>query len=53
MLITNDLRIPCALYEKGATLYKDDQVKTRAVILYFHGGGLIYGNRNDMPLRRL
>lgn len=34
---------------RHATLYKNNQTETRAVILYFHGGGLISGDRNDLP----
>lgn len=36
-------------FKKSATIYKDSQVETKAVILYFHGGGLLYGNREDLP----
>ncbi|MBQ1544326.1 MAG: alpha/beta hydrolase [Clostridia bacterium] len=34
---------------KGATLYYDTNVPAKAVLLYFHGGGLLYGSRNDLP----
>lgn len=36
-------------YKKQATLYFDDEVCLKAVILYFHGGGLLYGLREDLP----
>lgn len=32
-----------------ATLYKNNMMQTKAVILYFHGGGLLYGDREDLP----
>lgn len=32
-----------------ATLYKNNNIETKGVILYFHGGGLLYGDRNDLP----
>lgn len=33
-----------------ATLYKEGDKIPKAVLLYFHGGGLLYGNRHDLPL---
>lgn len=36
-------------YEKKITLYKPDAAKIKGSILYFHGGGLLYGNREDLP----
>lgn len=38
-----------AQYNKYLTLYTDTSVPTKARILYFHGGGLLYGSRNDLP----
>ena len=37
------------LNKQYATLYKNNKVETKSVILYFHGGGLLYGDRNDLP----
>jgi acetyl esterase/lipase len=31
------------------TLYRSAQKTTRATLLYFHGGGLLYGKRTDLP----
>lgn len=36
-------------YNKKMTLYIDDSVESKAAILYFHGGGLLYGSREDLP----
>ncbi|MDO4474737.1 MAG: alpha/beta hydrolase [Eubacteriales bacterium] len=36
-------------YEKKITLYKADTYTIKGAILYFHGGGLLYGNREDLP----
>ena len=36
-------------YKKHATLYFDDTVTLKACILYFHGGGLLFGTREDLP----
>ncbi len=36
-------------YKKQVTVYYDDNVTLKASILYFHGGGLLYGFRNDLP----
>lgn len=35
--------------ELNATLYRSIKTTTRATLLYFHGGGLLYGNRTDLP----
>ena len=37
---------PCV---KKATLYYDSEVPAKACLLYFHGGGLLYGSRTDLP----
>ncbi|MCD8021396.1 MAG: alpha/beta hydrolase [Clostridiales bacterium] len=42
-----------ATYDKHVTIYQDDQAASKACILYFHGGGLLYGNREDLPDRHL
>lgn len=49
MLQTKELSIPCEAYEKRATIYFDTEQKAKAAILYFHGGGLLYGTRTDLP----
>ncbi len=36
-------------YKKQVTVYYDDQVSLKASILYFHGGGFLYGSREDLP----
>lgn len=40
-------------YAKYATVYFDPEVELQAHILYFHGGGLLYGSRTDLPQRHL
>lgn len=32
-----------------ATLYRSKEKTTRATLLYFHGGGLLFGKRTDLP----
>ncbi|AKA72133.1 alpha/beta hydrolase [Clostridium scatologenes] len=32
-----------------ATLYRSKQKTTHATLLYFHGGGLLFGKRTDLP----
>ena len=49
MLQQEDQRISDASYEKYLTIYRDSDVTPRACILYFHGGGLLYGLRTDLP----
>lgn len=36
-------------YFKQATIYSNPQISPKACILYFHGGGLLYGSREDLP----
>ena len=33
----------------NATVYTKADIPQKAVILYFHGGGLVYGSREDLP----
>ncbi|MDO4169098.1 MAG: alpha/beta hydrolase [Lachnospiraceae bacterium] len=49
MLITKDISVPNTAYTKSATIYTNSDIKPKACILYFHGGGLLYGNRKDLP----
>lgn len=43
------LDLPSDLYEKHATVYYDSKTDPKACLLYFHGGGLLYGIREDLP----
>lgn len=38
---------------KQATIYKETTVTTKAKIFYFHGGGLLYGFRKDLPEKHI
>ena len=49
MLQSTEISIPGKFYEKHATLYFDTDHKPKACILYFHGGGLLYGTKTDLP----
>lgn len=56
MLEKKKLKLSDTPYTKHATVYLDTNVRPKACILYFHGGGLLYGQRNDLPelhLRKL
>lgn len=44
-----DYAISGAGYSKHVTVYNNPQAGTRARIFYFHGGGLLYGSRRDLP----
>lgn len=35
--------------EIEATLYESKTKETKGVLLYYHGGGLLYGHRKDLP----
>lgn len=37
------------LYLKCASIYSNPSLTAKAVVLYFHGGGLLYGQRDDLP----
>ena len=32
-----------------ATIYQPTQIEMKTVILYFHGGGFVFGDRDDLP----
>lgn len=40
-------------YTKLSTVYWDSDIHPKGCILYFHGGGLLYGSREDLPLAHL
>lgn len=40
-------------FKMYATLHKSRAAQNKAVLLYFHGGGLIYGQRDDLPKAHL
>lgn len=44
-----EFSIDCEIYPKKATAYYNKTVPVKACILYFHGGGLLYGSREDLP----
>lgn len=49
MLQAKNIKLQDKPFLKSATIYTDSEVKLRACVLYFHGGGLLYGNREDLP----
>lgn len=49
MLEKKVLHLKSDLYDKHATVWADTETETKACLLYFHGGGLLYGNREDLP----
>jgi acetyl esterase/lipase len=49
MIHTTIQKLECIHYPKYVTCYKDSDLPVKARILYFHGGGLLYGNREDLP----
>ena len=49
MYTMNTISIKGRFCEKSATIYKNPDATSRACILYFHGGGLLYGSRCDLP----
>jgi len=53
MFLSKTVKLPSELYEKYATIYHCQEQPQRASLLYFHGGGLLYGNREDLPAKHL
>ena len=49
MLKKKEILIPADTYEKHAVVYHDTDTVPKACILYFHGGGLLYGTKTDLP----
>lgn len=49
MLETTTIQLQSKPFEKNAVIYQDISVPAKAVILYFHGGGLLYGDGEDLP----
>lgn len=45
----NQTIFPFKNNEVEATFYAPTKMKMKTVILYFHGGGFVFGNRNDLP----
>ena len=49
-MLTQDLLTLFSKYgKKEATVYQNTAASPRAVLFYFHGGGLLYGTRDDLP----
>lgn len=49
MLSVNTVALPSDSYDKKASIYTDSDAATKAVVFYLHGGGLLYGTRDDLP----
>ena len=49
MLKKKEILIPADTYEKHAVVYHDTDAVPKACILYFHGGGLLYGTKTVLP----
>ena len=49
MIQIKKLELEHTEYKKQVTVYTDDSVPLKAAVLYFHGGGLLYGTREDLP----
>ncbi|MBU5459180.1 alpha/beta hydrolase fold domain-containing protein [Anaerostipes sp. MSJ-23] len=49
MLINRTVSIFDTPFEKKAIVYKDSETACKGSILYFHGGGFLYGQKEDLP----
>ena len=49
MLQTKEIDLHPDGYSKKAIVYSDSDIAQKAAILYFHGGGLLYGDKSDLP----
>lgn len=53
MLEKKVIPLPGKEDSKHATIYSDSSAPTKSVIIYLHGGALIYGSRDDLPKAHL
>lgn len=53
MYTTKTITLNGVFCPKSATVYQDTAILSRAYLLYFHGGGLLYGSRCDLPQKHL
>ena len=53
MYQSQEYLLPQNFVSKSVTRYFSESVKTKAYLIYLHGGGLLYGSRNDLPSRHL
>ena len=53
MLQITDYKLDSPAFDKYVTRYTAPVIPTKARILYFHGGGLLYGSRKDLPERHI
>lgn len=51
MLKEEKYRLNCKDVDSGITVIYDSDVAEKALIVYIHGGGLLFGSRNDLPLK--
>ena len=49
MINREDITLCETPYVKQASIYYNPHISPRACVLYFHGGGLLYGSRSDLP----
>lgn len=49
MLQIRELDFNYSNYSKKAIIYSDSDYTAKAAVLYFHGGGLLYGDKTDLP----
>ena len=49
MLSEKVITVTRSPYTKRVTLITDTNVRPKAAVVYFHGGGLLYGSRADLP----
>lgn len=53
MYQSQEYLLPEHFIQKSVTRYFCKDVKTKAYLIYLHGGGLLYGSRNDLPSKHL
>lgn len=49
MILEKELFIDTSTFCKKITVYTNPAIPSKAALLYFHGGGLLYGTRADLP----
>lgn len=49
MLLKQNYNMKEKDWDKNVMIYRESECEVKARLLYFHGGGLLYGSRDDLP----
>ena len=49
MFTEKEIHLDTSAFPKKAVIYENPDIPPKACLLYFHGGGLLYGTKKDLP----